>query len=82
MVLTGNKSTEHGGQDLCEVVCDRLRLLTGAVLMDEQQGGYRVCRPNLGTEASFRFRRESVKSAANHKNGIKDDWGHWEYIHC
>ena len=37
-----NKSTDHGGEDLCEVVCDRLRLLTGAVLMDEQQGGYRA----------------------------------------
>ena len=24
------------------------RLLTGAVLIDEQQGGYRVRRPNLG----------------------------------
>ena len=44
------------------VVCDRLRLLTGAVLMDEQQGGYRVRRQKLGTEASFRFRRESVRA--------------------
>ena len=35
--------TEHGEKDLCEVVCDRLRLLTGAVLMDEQQSDYRVC---------------------------------------
>ena len=61
MVFTRNKSTEHGGEDLCEVVCDRLRLLTGAVLMDEQQGGYRVCRPNLGTETSFRFGRESAR---------------------
>ena len=32
--------------------CDRLRLLTGAVLMDEEQGGYRVYRPN--------FRRRQV----------------------
>ena len=62
MAFTKNKSTEHGGEDLCEVVCDRLRLLTGAVLMDEQQGGYRVRRPNLGTEASFRFGRESVRA--------------------
>ena len=62
MVFARNKSTEHGGEDLYEVVCDRLRLLTGAVLMDEQQGGYRVCRPNLSTEASFRFGRESVRA--------------------
>ena len=41
-------------------VCDGERLLAGAVLMDEQQSGYRVHRPNLGTEASFRFERESV----------------------
>ena len=45
-----------------KVVCDRERLLTGAVLMDEQQGGYSVRRPNLGTEASFRFKRDSVKA--------------------
>ena len=57
MAFTRNTYTEHGGADLCEVVCDRLRLLTGAVLMDEQQAGYRVRSPNLGTEASFRFRR-------------------------
>ena len=62
MVFTRNKLTEHGGEDLCEVFCDRLRLLTGAVLMDEQQGGYRVRRPNLGTEASFRFIREAVRA--------------------
>ena len=43
-------------------LCDRLRLLTGAVLMDEQQGGYRVRRPNLGTEASFRFGWEAVRT--------------------
>ena len=54
MAFTRNKSTEHGGEDLCEVFCDRLRLLAGAVLIDEQQGGYRVRKPNLGTEASFR----------------------------
>ena len=47
MAFTRNKSTEHGGADLCEVVCDRLRLLTGAVLMGEQQGGNRVRRPSL-----------------------------------
>ena len=57
-----NKSTEHDGEDLCEVVCDRLSLLTGAVLKDEQQGGYRVHRINLGTEASFRFRSQSVRA--------------------
>ena len=62
MVFARNESTEHGGEDLYKVVCDRLRLLTGAVLMDEQQGGYRVCRPNLGTEASFRSGRESVRA--------------------
>ena len=62
MVFTRNMLTERGGKDLCEVVCDRLRLLTGAVLMDEQQGGYRVSRPNLGTEASFRFRSQSVRA--------------------
>ena len=60
VAFTRNKSTEHGGEDLCVVVCDRLRLLTGAVLMDEQQGGYRVHRPILGTEAGFRFRRKTV----------------------
>ena len=47
MTFTRNKSTEHGGEDLCEVVYDRLRLLAGAVLMDEQQGGYRMRRPSL-----------------------------------
>ena len=62
MVFTRNTSTEHGGADLCEVVCGRLRLLTDAVLMDEVQVGYRVCSPNLGTEASFRFGRESVRA--------------------
>ena len=50
------------GKIYMRVVCDRLRLLTGAVLMDEQQGGYRVRRSNLGTEASFRFGRESVRA--------------------
>ena len=56
-----NKSTEHDGEDM-RVVCDRLRLLTGAVLIDEQQGGYRVRRLNLGTEASFRFGKESARA--------------------
>ena len=60
MVFTRNQSTEPGGADLCEVVCDSLRFLSGAILMDEEQGGYRVSRPNLGTEASFRFGREAV----------------------
>ena len=27
---------------ICEGSCDRLSLLTGAVLMDKQQGGFRV----------------------------------------
>ena len=64
MAFTRSKSTEHGGEDLCEVVCDRLRLLTGTVLMDEQQGSDRVRRPNFGTEISFRFGRESVKAVS------------------
>ena len=50
------------GKIYVRMVCDRLKLLTGAALMDEQQGGYRVRRPNLGTEASFRFGRESVRA--------------------
>ena len=62
VAFTRNKSTEHGGEDLYEVVCDRPRLLTGAVLMDEEQGGYRVCSPNVGTEASFTFGREAVRA--------------------
>ena len=60
MHLQGISLLSMVGKIYVRVVCDRLRLLTGAVLVDKQQGGYRVRRPNLGTEASFRFIREAV----------------------